>query len=82
MTNLMTKILAALGVKFDNKAKAVFAFKYAGRISEGYPDILPKDILPKTFCRTHVLPNGQFADNNAWDCDLFLNCVILNHCVK
>jgi hypothetical protein len=31
-------------------------------VCQRYPDILPKDICRKTFCRTDILPNGHFAD--------------------
>jgi hypothetical protein len=52
-------------------------------------DILPKDTLPnghfaeRTVCRKDNLPKIEMLfRQNVWDCDSFLNCVILNHCVK
>jgi hypothetical protein len=52
---------------------------------------LPKGYFAeRRFCGTDSLPKRQLAENidvtvfrqNVWDCDSFLNCVILNHCVK
>ena len=53
-------------------------------------DTLPKDILPighfaerTAVCRKDNLPKIEMLfRQNVWDCDSFLNCVILNHCVK
>ena len=56
-------------------------------------DVLPNGrFAERTFCRTVILPIGQFAERtinlpkiemlfrqNVWDCDSFLNSVIINH---
>jgi hypothetical protein len=37
----------------------------------------------QTVWRTDKLPKIEMLfRQNVWDCDSFLNCVILNHCVK
>jgi hypothetical protein len=50
---------------------------------------LPTDVLPnghfaeRTVLRKDNLPKIEMLfRQNVWDCDSFLNCVILNHCVK
>jgi hypothetical protein len=52
-------------------------------------DVLPNGhFAERTFCRTDSLPKGHLPKiemlfrKNVWDCDSFLNCVILNHWVK
>jgi hypothetical protein len=56
-------------------------------------DVLPNGrFAERTFCRTDILPIGQFGERtinlpkiemlfrqNVWDCDSFLNSVIINH---
>ena len=53
------------------------------------PTFCRKDILPnghfaeRTVWRKDNLPKIEMLfRQNVWDCDSFLNCVILNHCVK
>jgi hypothetical protein len=37
----------------------------------------------RTFCRKDNLPKIEMVfRQNVWDCDSFLNCVILNNCEK
>jgi hypothetical protein len=47
-------------------------------------DILPNGhFAERTVCRKDNLPKIEMLfRQNVWDCDSFLNCVILNHCVK
>jgi hypothetical protein len=57
---------------------------YVDDLVSGYTDILPNvQFAERTLCRTdNLLKIEMLFRQNVWDCDSFLNCVILNHCVK